>query len=129
MFRNPIFDKKLTMSDFIIALINGIGNIVCGLSHYLQEPLDPAAVIFGSGEFSAAETTDEDALCTAVAKNNSTNNESQCESLEQGLISGILLFIIGQLLRGVGSASLPLLFSYLDDSVAKKKLTTYTCKY
>ncbi|XP_072026899.1 solute carrier organic anion transporter family member 5A1-like [Amphiura filiformis] len=118
-------------------IIMGIGTLLSALPHFLTNPLDPNAVISGSfgnriptnNNFGICQTDGYDSLPNATIVTDIRNGSANGQCTEEGSRGlGLVKWLIaGQILAGLGAASFyPLIISYLDDSVGKTQLTSYT---
>ena len=129
-------------------LIISLGLFICAIPHFMADPIDPSTIIVGgsgrgrlpmgaslggicNSQIDAADNRyNISQIASDVAKPfGRYNGTSQCAgdmSKDLGLVKWL---VIGQIIVGIGAAPLfPLVVSYIDDSVRKHELTSYTGK-
>ena len=131
-------------------ILTGVGLFLFTMPHFATDPLDLSEILYGNVKYvvgsreCSSDSTDSPTSTTPYlssaqhSQNESTNPfdnhdnstpSNGCESTSSGL-GQIWWIIVGQVILGVGSAPLyPLVTTYIDDAVGKRRLVSYMGKY
>ncbi len=116
-------------------ILSGVGTLIFTMPHFTSDPVDSSDILYGikeefseQGACSIGKFEYQPEQNLTMVDRNSTfymTERDECASSSGGL-GPIWWIVIGNVLVGIGSAPLyPLITTYIDDAVGKRRLVSY----